>query len=83
MIFHTVLDMTAVLRQLASEGWDITPTSLASLSPYITQKIKRFGEYAIDGLTVPPAAFNPRLELAPITGGRAPLGQTAGPKRAA
>ena len=37
--------------------------------PYITERIKRFGEYATDGLTDPPAAFDPRLDLsAPVTG---------------
>jgi Tn3 transposase DDE domain len=35
VIFHTALDMTAVLRELASEGWDLTPAALGSLSPYI------------------------------------------------
>ena len=69
VIFHTALDMTAVLRQLAEEGWTITPAALAALSPYITERIKRFGEYATDGLTDPPAAFDPRLDLsAPVTG---------------
>jgi TnpA family transposase len=69
VIFHTALDMTTVLRELAAEGWDLTPTALGSLSPYITEPIKRFGEYATDGLTDPPAAFDPRLDLsAPVTG---------------
>jgi hypothetical protein len=67
VIFHTALDMTAVIRQLAEEGWVITPTDLAVLSPYITEAIKRFGEYATDGLGVPPEAFDPRLELVPAT----------------
>ncbi|MGI8429765.1 MAG: Tn3 family transposase, partial [Solirubrobacteraceae bacterium] len=31
VIFHTALDMTAVLRQLASEGWEITAAGLAAL----------------------------------------------------
>ena len=84
VIFHTALDMTTVLRQLASEGWDITPEALADLSPYITEKIKRFGEYATDGLTDPPAAFNPRLELtAHAAGERTDPNQTAGARRAA
>jgi len=84
VIFHTALDMTTVLRQLASEGWDITPAALAALSPYITEKIKRFGEYATDGLTDPPAAFNPRLELtAHAAGERTDPNQTAGARRAA
>ncbi len=69
MIFHTALDMTAVIRQLAQEGWSITFATLAALSPYITERIKRFGEYATDGLTDPPAAFDPRLDLsAPVIG---------------
>jgi len=63
VIFHTALDMTAVLRQLAAEGQTITPAALGALSPYITERIKRFGEYATDGLTDPPAAFDPRLDL--------------------
>ena len=70
MIFHTALDMTGVLRQLASEGWPVTPAALADLSPYIRERIKRFGEYATDGLTIAPAAFDPRLNL-PRDGGDA------------
>jgi hypothetical protein len=31
--------------------------------PYITELIKRFGEYATDGLTIPPAAFDARVNL--------------------
>ena len=33
VIFHTALDMTTVLRQLAAEGWEITPAAVAALSP--------------------------------------------------
>jgi hypothetical protein len=55
--------MTTVPRGLAAEGWDLTPAALGSLSPYITEPIKRFGEYATDGLTIPPAAFDARLNL--------------------
>ena len=60
--------MTAVLRELATEGWDLTPTALGSLSPYLTEPIKRFGEYATDGLMIPPAAFDARLHLPPRGG---------------
>jgi hypothetical protein len=55
--------MTTVLRQLASEGWDITPAGLSDLSPYIRERIKRFGEYATDGFIDPPDAFDPHLDL--------------------
>ena len=63
VIFHTALDMTAVIRQLASEGWPVTPAAVAALSPYIRERIKRFGDYATDGLTDPPAALDPHLDL--------------------
>jgi hypothetical protein len=84
VIFHTALDMTAVLRQLAQDGWDITPAGLAALSPYITERIKRFGEYATDGLTIPPAAFDASLQLtAPVLGERTEPAPTASARRAA
>ena len=67
VIFHTALDMTTVLRQLAGEGWEITPAAVAALSPYIRERIKRFGEYATDGLIDPPDAFDPHLDLLPAT----------------
>jgi Tn3 transposase DDE domain len=63
VIFHTALDMTTVLRQLAAEGWDITPAAVAALSPYIRERIKRVGEYATDGLVNPPDAFDAHLDL--------------------
>jgi hypothetical protein len=69
VIFHTALDMTAVLRQLAPEGWPVTPAAVADLSPYIRARIKRFGEYATDGLTDPPGAFDARLDLSACVAG--------------
>jgi TnpA family transposase len=63
VIFHTALDMTAVIRQLVEEGWVVTPEDLASLSPYITERIKRFGDYVIDTLAIPPEAFDPHLDI--------------------
>jgi TnpA family transposase len=63
VIFHTALDMTAVIRQLVDEGWVITPEDLGFLSPYITERIKRFGDYVIETLGTPPEAFDPRLDI--------------------
>ena len=78
MIFHTALDMTAVLRQLANEGWPVTPAVVAALSPYIRERIKRFGEYATDGLIDPPDAFDPHLDLhRPRDADAAPAAQAA------
>ena len=44
-----------------SEG--IERNDLASMAPYITERVKRFGEYPLDGLDKPPEAFDPHLEL--------------------
>ncbi len=65
VIFHTALDMTAVLRQLADEGWPVTPAAIANLSPYIRERIKRFGEYATDGLTIAPRSVRSAPEPTP------------------
>ena len=34
VIFHSAVDMTTVIRDLAAEGWTITAEDLATLSPY-------------------------------------------------
>lgn len=56
VVFHTTLDMMMVLRELISEGWDITAADLSTLSPYLTARIQRFGIYATDeiAITQPP-----------------------------
>lgn len=61
VIFHTALDMTEVIRQLITEGWDVNAEDIAQLSPYITEHIARFGVYATDVLRLRPKAFDPEL----------------------
>jgi hypothetical protein len=61
VIFHTTLDMMAVLRQLAADGWEIKPEDLAVLSPYLTMRINRFGVYATDEISVMPEEYDARL----------------------
>jgi TnpA family transposase len=63
VIFHTTLDMMAVIRLLIAEGWAVDPDDVATMSPYLTERIKRFGDYATDGLSEPPEAFDPHLDL--------------------
>ena len=57
MIFHTSLDMMDVIRDLQSEGHTITATPAGPIFPYLTEPIKRFGEYPTDELHIisPPA----------------------------
>ncbi|MGO9898144.1 MAG: Tn3 family transposase [Solirubrobacteraceae bacterium] len=64
VIFHIALDMSDVVRALLAEGHPLELDDLATMAPYITETVKRFGEYPIDGLEQPPEAFDPHLHLA-------------------
>jgi Tn3 transposase DDE domain len=45
--------MTTVLRGLQQEGIGVTPEIASRLSPYLTEHIKRFGQYFLDMATQP------------------------------
>lgn len=64
VILHIALDMTDVVRDLQAHGHPVIPDDLATMSPYITERVKRFGEYPLDELDTPPEAFDPHLQLA-------------------
>ena len=55
VIFQNVVDLTEVLQQLQSEGYLLEREDVASLSPYLTSNIKRFGDYVIDMEAIPHA----------------------------
>ncbi|MFD3658708.1 Tn3 family transposase [Streptomyces sp. NPDC058620] len=63
VIFHTTLDLMDVVRELQTEGWQITGEDLAAISPYLTDHIMRFGTYATSELAVRPGAFDPHLDV--------------------
>jgi len=63
VVLSVAVDITEVLRQLAAEGWEIDPEDFAVLSPNRREVIRRFGDYVTEGLHVPPAPFDPRLDL--------------------
>lgn len=46
VIFHNALDIAEIVRQLQEEGHIIDPEDLAHISPYLTEHIRRFGEYS-------------------------------------
>ncbi len=46
-------DISRVLGQLKAEGYAVRREDIAAMSPYLTQHIKRFGDYFID-LSEPP-----------------------------
>ena len=51
-IFSTALDITDAANALASEGDPVDTDDLATVSPYITRTIRRFGSWVVD-LTPP------------------------------
>ncbi|MDE1999957.1 MAG: Tn3 family transposase, partial [Burkholderiales bacterium] len=53
VIFHNVVDQTRIIRQLKQEGIEVKREDVATLSPYITSHIKRFGDYIIDSDAIP------------------------------
>jgi TnpA family transposase len=48
VMLHNVVDMTNVFYELKQEGFCVTPEVVARLSPYLTEHIKRFGQYILD-----------------------------------
>ncbi len=62
VMLQNVADMTGVLYQLTEEGFQITRAMVARLSPYLTEHIKRFGEYVLD-MEVRPEPLRPDVEF--------------------
>ncbi|MFE2499594.1 Tn3 family transposase [Streptomyces scopuliridis] len=65
VIFHNALDIAEIARQLQEEGQVIDPEDLAHISPYLTEHIKRFGEYSTHELGIQPEAYDskPNVEF--------------------
>ncbi|MEU5539420.1 Tn3 family transposase [Streptomyces sp. NPDC020362] len=63
VIFHNALDISEIVRQLLEEEWEIDPEDLAHISPYLTEHIKRFGEYSTHELGIEPDAYDPKLDV--------------------
>jgi TnpA family transposase len=57
VMLHNVVDMTNALHDLQREGVCITPELAARLSPYLTEHLKRFGQYLVD-MNAPPVPFD-------------------------
>jgi hypothetical protein len=63
LIFHNTLDIAQAARELQAEGWKVEAEDLAEVSPCLTEKITRFGEYSTHELDLPPEAYEPRLDV--------------------
>ena len=57
VMLHNVVDMTNALHDLQRDGVRITPELVARFSPYLTEHIKRFGQYLVD-MNAPPVPFD-------------------------
>ncbi|MFI5772070.1 Tn3 family transposase [Streptomyces sp. NPDC051658] len=70
VIFHNALDIAEIVRQLQEEGHVIDPEDLAHISPYLTEHIRRFGEYPTHELRLEPEAYDPHLnvDFSPLRG---------------
>ena len=64
VIYSTACDITDAANALAADGYPIDTDDLATISPYITHTIRRFGDWVLD-LSPPDAAPVTRLDLVP------------------
>src|SRR3989339_289976 len=48
LMLHNVVDITEVLNTMTLEGYIIRPEMVERLSPYMTEHIKRFGQYILN-----------------------------------
>ncbi len=55
VIFHNAVDLTEIIQQLRREGYLVDDEDIKALSPYLTEHIKRFGDYWLDMETLPRA----------------------------
>lgn len=62
VIFHNAVELTSVLNELTATGHPVRAEDVATLSPYSTRHILRFGDYVLD-LTPPRTAVNTHLVL--------------------
>ena len=63
-IYSTALDITDAANVLAAEGHPVDTDDLATISPYVTRTIRRFGDWILD-LAPPAGAPSTRLDLEP------------------
>ena len=72
VIYQNACDITAAANALAADGHPVDPDDLATIAPYITHTIRRFGDWVLD-LSPPEATPVTALNLAPgalFPGGR-------------
>lgn len=64
VMLHNVVDLTKVVNEIVKEGHEVTPECVQRLSPYMTEHIKRFGQYVLDMNMTPGPLDLPKLSVA-------------------
>jgi len=64
VMYSTACDITDAANDIAAEGERVDPADLATISPYITHTVRRFGNWTLN-LTPPDRAPATRLDLEP------------------
>jgi TnpA family transposase len=72
IMLQNVVDMTDILHDMAREGYPVSAEAVATLSPYLREHIKRFGEYIIDTEMLPPPLNPDKPFLTPDVGQAVP-----------
>ncbi|MCW2939604.1 MAG: transposase [Actinomycetia bacterium] len=62
VIFFNAVELTVLLNQLKAEGSTVRAEDVATLSPYTTRHIRRFGDYVLD-LSPPAETVHEHLDL--------------------
>lgn len=62
VIFQNAVDMSLAVQQLSAEGYPIDRKALATMSPYLTEQLKRFGDFVLD-LEAVPVPFEQAIQL--------------------
>jgi TnpA family transposase len=69
VIFQNAVDISLAVQALSAEGYPIDRKALATLSPYPTDQLKRYGDLVVDMETIPQpfeSAINLPIEIAEI-----------------
>jgi hypothetical protein len=53
VILQNTVDISFAVKSLSAEGYRINRSLLATLSPYVTRNLKRYGDFVVDLQTVP------------------------------
>jgi hypothetical protein len=64
VIYSTACDITDAANAIAAEGQPVDPDDLATISPYITHNVRRFGNWTLN-LAPPDQTPATRLDLEP------------------